>query len=100
MSVSRTILATIDGSDEHERLLVAATPDGSLALIQESWAEGVGWYSQKTLSLQPEQAAQLRNVFGWAGAMAKQRSRRPKATLRMQAPRIISFSDAVRAESA
>ncbi len=106
LETSRTILATIDGSDEPERLLVTLAPDGSLAIIQESWADGVGWYAQKTLTLKAEQAAQLRNVFGWAGAAARQGAaakpleKRPKATVRMAAPKIISFTAAAQAESA
>jgi hypothetical protein len=101
---SRAILAVIDGSDKHERLLLTAASNGSLALIQESWADGVGWYSQKTLTIKPEQAAQLRNVLGWAGAAAKQATAKPlakpKATVRMSAPKILSFTAAIQAESA
>lgn len=97
MSHAATILATIPGADERERLLVTACADGSLALVQESFADGVGWFAQKTLALMPEQARQLRAVFGWAGAAVQ--PRQPKATLRMRSPKIIPFS-AARAESA
>ena len=63
-----TLLTTIPGANDSERLeLVLYTHlDGKnrLELRQQSWGEGVGWYTQGTIELAPHQVADLRNALG------------------------------------
>lgn len=63
---TESLLATLPGSSEADRLVVylVREPDGSskLSLRQQSWAEGIGWYDQKTLDLEPEQFRLLRSL--------------------------------------
>jgi hypothetical protein len=70
---SEVVLATLPAASDDERLQVVLTrqPDGSsaISLIQQSWAEGVGWFTQHALKLAPEQVRQLRSVLG-AGSIA------------------------------
>lgn len=65
---ARTILATLGGSAPHERLQVALVQrgDGRLAidLRQQHHAEGIGWYDQRGLELDPRQLRQLLGVLG------------------------------------
>jgi hypothetical protein len=71
----RTVLATIAGSEPHQRLQVALTQggDGRLAidLRDQHYAEGIGWFDQRTLALDPRQFRQLKAVLGMnASALA------------------------------
>jgi len=64
-------LAAIPGPNARERLLVSLLCDRSgesqLILRQQSWAEGIGWYDQKSLSLAPAQLRHLKSVLGCRG---------------------------------
>ncbi len=64
----RTVLATFAGSEPHQRLQVALTQgsDGRLAidLRDQHYAEGIGWFDQRTLTLDPRQFRQLKAVLG------------------------------------
>lgn len=59
MQKSECLLATIPGSNARDRLLVVLvhTKAGKsqIVLRQQSWAEGIGWYDQKSLGLAPHQ---------------------------------------------
>jgi hypothetical protein len=65
---ARTILATLDGPAPHERLQVALVQrsDGRLVfdLRQQHHADGIGWYDQRGLELDPRQLRQLQAVLG------------------------------------
>ncbi|MCS6851535.1 MAG: hypothetical protein NZ700_10260 [Gemmataceae bacterium] len=78
MTSHECLLATLPGSGDGDRLLVvlARGADGrsGIALIQQSWAEGIGWYDQKRLDLAPEQLRQLKRVLGWVGQGPRQPS--------------------------
>ena len=61
------ILSTVDGNEANERLLVVhCVNDQSsrVELRQQSWAEGIGWFTQSSLPLAPHQVGQLRNALG------------------------------------
>ena len=66
------VLSTLPGAVETERVLVVMiqSPDGGnrISLRQQNWAEGIGWYDQKSLDLEPEQFRQLRRGFSAAPA--------------------------------
>jgi hypothetical protein len=59
-----SVRAIIDGPSETERLILVwchAPGQGSrLELRQQSWGEGIGWFTQQSIPLAPEQVAELR----------------------------------------
>jgi hypothetical protein len=60
---TRTILTTLPGSSHGQRLEVALTPgrDGRLVieLREQHYAEGIGWFDQRALTLEPAQFKRL-----------------------------------------
>jgi hypothetical protein len=76
MSHQETVLSTIPAS-ESERLLVLliqSPESGSrMELRQQSFSNGIGWFTQSTVQLEPNQVAALRNALGTSG----QRPARP-----------------------
>lgn len=80
---SENFLAILPASADDERLVVylVREADGSskLSLRQQNWAEGIGWYDQKTLDLEPAQLRMLRSL-GASVAPARHSSDAP-ATL-------------------
>jgi hypothetical protein len=57
------VLTTIAGADKTSRLEVALGPDAQdgrmLELRRLSWGDGIGWYCQQTLRLDPREAENL-----------------------------------------
>jgi hypothetical protein len=91
-----TILATLAASSETERvvLVLLAKADGTVVeLRQQSWGEGVGWFTQSSVQLEPGQVAKLKQTLGQAWHTPGGHSRR-KSTPAGFVPRV------VRAESA
>ncbi len=68
MQKNECLLATLPGSSPGDRLLVVLvhTKAGrsQIVLRQQSWAEGIGWYDQKSMALEPHQLRQLKAVLG------------------------------------
>jgi len=66
--VARTILATLPGSGPSQRLEVSVEQraGGSLAihLDEQHYAEGIGWFTQRSMSLDPRQWSALRDALG------------------------------------
>jgi hypothetical protein len=66
--MTETVLSTIDGTSDDERLQVTLCHDpvkGSrLELRQQSWGDGVGWFTQSKIELQPHQLGDLRSALG------------------------------------
>jgi len=64
---AQTVLATLPGSRPHQRLQVALAQgrDGSLVidLREQHYADGIGWFDQRTLSLEPAQFKRLQAVL-------------------------------------
>ena len=73
------VLSTLPGGSENDRLQIVLRTHFSsgepLQLRQQTWGEGVGWYTQSTISLTSEQAAALRNSLG--GAPSRMRPENP-----------------------
>jgi hypothetical protein len=69
---SEVILATLAGAHEDERLEIALCQQpgerSRLELRQQSWSEGIGWFTQSRVQLEPHQVADLRGVLGTAGS--------------------------------
>lgn len=70
--VGRTVMATLGGTAPQQRLQVALAQreDGRLLidLREQHYAEGIGWYDQRTIELDPRQFRQLQAVLGLKGA--------------------------------
>lgn len=61
-----TVLAVVPGSCPGSRLVVRwihAQGTSQIQLCQQSWGEGVGWYNQQSVELDPAQVGQLRSVL-------------------------------------
>jgi hypothetical protein len=62
--IRECLLSTLPGANETERVVVLLLQleDGSskISLRQQNWADGIGWYDQKSLDLEPEQFRLLR----------------------------------------
>lgn len=91
------LLATLPGSSDCERLTVVLVhaPGGTskMSIRQQTWAEGIGWYDQKSIELDPDQLCQLRAVLGWG---THHRLKQEHA----QDPAVLAFPGVVRIESA
>lgn len=83
------LLAVLPGTSDDKRLAVflqqTTAGDSQISLRQQTWAQGIGWYDQKTLELDPSQLRMLRGVLGGAS------SRRAEPT---EAPAVLPFSRA------
>lgn len=69
MQTTETILSAIPALSDQERLIVVhvQSAEGSrLELRQQSYGEGVGWFTQATVQMEPGQVAQLKNSLGQA----------------------------------
>ena len=97
-------LAALPGSHDCERLTVVLLQgedgDSRVSLHQQTWAEGIGWYDQKRIDLDPEQLRQLRGVLGTPAlrsAASRVASPRPEASVE---PAILAFPFGPQIESA
>ncbi len=92
MATARTVLATLDGSAPWQRLQVdlRSKADGGLALElrEQHYAEGLGWYDQRSLALDARQVAQLRTLLGRAATALDPADRvEPRSILPFPGPR-------------
>lgn len=88
MQSTETILSAIPALSDKERLVVVLvqTAEGSsLELRQQSYGEGVGWFTQSKVQMEPGQVAQLKNSLGIATA-GKGTTRLPKSFGQLQTP--------------
>ena len=66
-------------------MLVQTAEGSSLELRQQSYGEGVGWFTQSKVQMEPGQVAQLKNSLGTAAA-GKGMSRLPKSFGQLKTP--------------
>jgi hypothetical protein len=70
--MNECILATLPGQNPNEQLVVVLqTVPGQpsrVSLRQQTWGEGIGWYTQTTIELGTDQVAGLRLALGRSGA--------------------------------
>ena len=71
---STVLIATLPSRDSQERVIVQLVQDQSsgttatlVEICQQSYGDGIGWYNQQSVALEPAQLAALRNVLGAAG---------------------------------
>jgi hypothetical protein len=66
----RVILATVAGSRANQRLVVSIVQSESgqttIEIQEQHHGEGVGWFDQRTLALDPRQWQQLQSILGAA----------------------------------
>ena len=86
MNAAEIVLSTISGSTDKERLLVVLcnhSGESRLELRQQSFGDGIGWFTQSTVALEPSQVAELRTALGTGGNRA---SSLPKSFRRAEQP--------------
>ncbi len=87
-----TTLGWIDGSSAEERLELNLVQDGSgsveFVMSEQHFADGIGWFTQRSLSLDPHQVTQLKRIL-LANELPKDRSKpvepSPRSTLKLHA---------------
>jgi hypothetical protein len=85
--LARTDLTTLAGSAPDQRVQVSLIQrrDGrvAIALCEQHYADGIGWFDQRTLSLDPRQLRQLSAVLNLNGSRL--------AEYESEAPAIVPF---------
>jgi hypothetical protein len=70
--LSECLLATLpsDHADERIQVVLSRAADGgsTISLVQQSWAESLGWYTQQVMNLSPDQVGELRLALGSSSA--------------------------------
>ena len=64
------ILATIPSDQDDQRLQVIMDQEASgtkLRVEQQSFGNGIGWYTQSSVEIAPDQLPVLRQAFGMTG---------------------------------
>jgi hypothetical protein len=83
------ILSTLPASSETDRLLLVllqrAGEPSRMELRQQSFGESVGWFTQSTVVLEPDQVSQLRSALGMTAA-SRGRTALPREMLRITTP--------------
>jgi hypothetical protein len=89
MPSTETILSTLPAASEKDRLLLVLVQhpvEGSrIELRQQSFGEGIGWFTQSTVVLEPDQVSQLRNALGMTAA-SRGRTALPREFSRVTTP--------------
>jgi hypothetical protein len=95
-----TVLSEIPAQSATERLLVVLiqSAEGSrLELRQQTFGEGVGWFTQATVQMEPGQVALLKNSLG-AATGGNTAARLPRSFSRVNAanwqPRLVHADSA------
>jgi hypothetical protein len=73
-SKTEIVLSTLPAASDGERMLVVLIQSPStgshVELRQQSYGDGVGWFTQSSVCMEPHQVAELRSVLGTSGATA------------------------------
>ena len=97
---TETIVTTIPAAVENERLLVVlvqcAEHGSRMELRQQSFSNGLGWFTQSTVQLEPGQVAALRNSLGSTAGRPASRLPREYSTIAPAAwqPRVVHADSA------
>lgn len=81
------VLSTIAGATDKDRLAVVLcnrSGESCLELRQQSFGDGIGWFTQSTVALEPSQVAELRTALGSGGNRGP--SSLPKSFRRAEQP--------------
>jgi hypothetical protein len=69
LSPAEAVLAVIPGDNDDHRLILVHCHDAAgsrMELRQQTWGDGLGWFTQNSMPLLPEQVGQLRAALGAA----------------------------------
>lgn len=69
-----TLLFVLAGATSDQRAAAYLVPSGAESFIelrQQSWADRVGWFTQSSVRLSPEQIGELRSALGTAASTAR-----------------------------
>ena len=61
---AETVLCYLPGEGPTERLAVVCCGGQRYELRQQSWGNGLGWFTQSSVTIDANQAKSLRNVLG------------------------------------
>jgi hypothetical protein len=88
------VLATIEGLDPNERIVVELDGGrvGGLVLCRQSWSDSVGWFTQSRMALDGNEVSSLRGVLGNAPS-----NRVARPVVNQEMPRVLQFPAAVSA---
>jgi hypothetical protein len=85
------VLGQLEGEKAEERIEVITrhTPDNLPILEVRAlrWGSGLGWYTQKTLTLRPVQANRLAHLLRRFSSAARTKKNRPKVIPMRKEPR-------------
>lgn len=100
MSASQeVVLAHLQGDSQHERVEVVLFIDASgscVCLRQQSWAAGIGWFTQSSVTMSPQQVKHLQRALGRTPSAQQKRFSSPRATCReLEAPTVIPFPGSI-----
>jgi hypothetical protein len=86
----RTVLATLNGKGPCERLQVSLsqTDDGRLLidLREQHHADGIGWFDQRRLELDPRQFEQIQGILALKSETLKAAAQEQPATVPFPGP--------------
>lgn len=92
------VLATLPGSVERERMIVVlvrgAGSGTRIALRQQTFGDGVGWFTQKSVDLEPSQAALLKSALGGSTVVSRSHPRTASASSVGEFPRLYHVESA------
>ena len=81
------LLAEMPADRDDARLAVYLVPTdagSSIALVQEAWADGIGWFAQSRIEVDPTQVGPLRQFLSQTGSHPRPAmSTRHNTTLRV-----------------
>ncbi|WZO99418.1 hypothetical protein EP7_001024 [Isosphaeraceae bacterium EP7] len=87
---AKTVLGTIGGTAPEQRVevsLVARRGGGlTIDLCEQHFAEGIGWYDQRSFALDPQQFRQIQAMLGLSSRQLEQASQESPATLPFPGP--------------
>jgi hypothetical protein len=92
MSSEPILLTSVPGKTENDRLalfLHAASPAGHLSLCQQSWAEGIGWFTQSKVEFDASQVGSLRQALGQGGGDLRSTFLPPKPSSHQPTLRVV-----------
>jgi hypothetical protein len=87
---AKTVLGTIGGTAPEQRVEVSLVPrrGGGLTidLCEQHFAEGIGWYDQRSFALDPQQFRQIQALLGLSSKQIDQATHEAPATLPFPGP--------------
>ncbi|MBX3151868.1 hypothetical protein KF728_17050 [Candidatus Obscuribacterales bacterium] len=87
------VLAELSDDSQTERIELVLLNDASgsrVCLKQQSWASGIGWFTQSSVTMSPRQVKQLQRALGLVPSASRQGVSSSRE-LELDAPTVIPF---------